>query len=89
VIVYTRPPNEQIPHMQSDSQNIITDAHRLLITVIQRSGIQYNAAIIDNVICWEGTINILGTSESHETMRRTVASSHVRELRHFIFSESG
>ncbi len=87
VVVYTSPPDEQNADIQSDFRNIIIDAHRLRISFVQRSGLQYNVAIIDNVICWEGSISILGSSRQQDTMRRTVASSYVRELRHFLFNE--
>lgn len=87
VMVYTKPSDEQEADLQVEVQAIITDAHRMKLTVIQRSAIPYNAAIIDNVICWEGDINILGTNTIQGTMRRTTASSYVRQLRHYLFNE--
>lgn len=87
VVIYIPPPDARDPDSKAVTQRIVVYAHQLLITVVQRDGIQYNAAVIDNVICWEGTISILGTSQPKDSMRRTEASSHVRELRHFLFHE--
>ncbi|MBY0551010.1 MAG: hypothetical protein K2W95_27275 [Candidatus Obscuribacterales bacterium] len=89
VTVYTKPSDEQDPGSQEDLRTILTAAHKHRLTVIQRSGLEYNAVFIDNFICWEGSINVMAGSSSQDTMRRTTASMHVRKLRHFILTESG
>lgn len=89
VIVYTKPVDEQDPDSKEDLRDVLTAAHKHRLTVIQRSGLEYNAVFIDNFICWEGSVNILADSSSQDAMRRTTASMHVRKLRHFILAESG
>lgn len=87
VIVYMRPAAEMPAREQADALSIIADAHNEKITVIQRSGLQYSAIIIDKHICWEGTINILGTSQVQGSMRRTAGDSSARKLRFFLFQD--
>lgn len=87
VTIHTTPASEYHPNDRQACYKLLTDAHRQRITVIQRSGIEYNVVIIDNLIAWEGSVSILGTSKPGANMRRTMASSHVRELRHYLFGK--
>lgn len=87
VVIYTTPVDEYPLDCRQAWHNLMVEAHKQRIAIVQRSGIEYNAVMIDGLICWEGTVSILGESDLNATMRRTVSSSHVRELR-FFFANS-
>lgn len=87
VVLHTKPTAEQDRNLQQSCRKLATEAHRCRITVIQRSGLDYNAVMIDNFVCWEGNVQILGFSSPGATMRRTSSSMHVRKLRHYLFNE--
>ena len=89
VIVYTQPPNDLPESAKQESQSIISVAHRMRVTVMQQSGLHMGAAVIDGYICWEGGINILGTNQPGQTMRRIVGGIKARELRQFLFENKG
>ena len=84
IILHTLASNDLDSTMKTESQEIITIAHRSRITVFQRSNIEQNGAIIDGAITWEGNVNILGPSVNGTLMRRAVGSQNARELRRFL-----
>jgi hypothetical protein len=84
VVVRTRPPAEHDEQMKQDAQRVITDSHKLRITMLQKSNLTLNIAIIDERICWEGTVSILGPSQPGNTMRRVMGTKNVRQLRLFL-----
>jgi hypothetical protein len=84
VTIWTRPPDEHDEPMKQEAMHMIRESHRLSITIMQKSGLQENVAIIDDRLGWEGQIGILGPSPRGKTMRRIAGSSSERELRHFL-----
>jgi hypothetical protein len=84
ILIYTERPEDQTELMKLESLNVIAIAHRHMITVIMRPNIENNAAIIDDLIAWEGSINILGPSRPQTSMHRVVGSHNARNLRKYI-----
>ncbi len=82
VTVYTRPAAE-LQHEQetSEASAVIEQLKGIGVTVKERSNLQQKVALIDERICWEGSLNILGQANSLEHMRRIEASAMVAEVR--------
>jgi hypothetical protein len=85
VSLYTSPIEEQTQSAASQFQKFIVNAFKQRISLVQRSGLEYNAVIIDKRISWEGTVNVLGDSGPNATMKRMSTSAHIRELRYYLF----
>ncbi|MDP3509231.1 MAG: AAA domain-containing protein [Candidatus Melainabacteria bacterium] len=80
--VYTRPVAE-LPqrNMALEADAVIGQLQSIGVTVEQRSKIDQKIAIIDDRICWEGSLNLLCHSDKLEHMRRLEGSTIAREVR--------
>ncbi len=82
ITVYTRPAAEfQQEQEMRESSAVIEQLKSIGVTVKERSNLQQKVALIDERICWEGSLNILGHGNSLEHMRRIDASAVVTEVR--------
>jgi|GEM_PF-871378 len=82
VMVYTRPAAElQQEHEAREAASAIAHLKNIGITVKERSNLQQKIALIDERICWEGGLNILGQGSSLEHMRRCKSDALAAEVR--------
>ncbi len=89
VIVYTKPPSEnEKPYQVLAAEEVVKVCTEYGIKVFEQQGIHQKIAIVDNKICWEGSLNILSHSWTKESMRRLegelIVAEHrdVNNLRH-------
>jgi len=88
ILIYTIAPNQHDrEHTKLESQKVLAEAHKALITVIMRNDIEHNAAIIDDRVVWEGSISILGPSQAQGTMHRVEGGNNARQLKQFLFDK--
>lgn len=84
VMIITKPVEVQIEQFKQETINMIAEAHKAMVTVIQRKDLENSAAIIDDSVCWEGDVLILGPIDASKTMRRANSAANAREMRHFV-----
>jgi superfamily I DNA and/or RNA helicase len=78
--VYTRPVNQQISEMASQSEIVVTQFRSIGVNVIERRNMHQKVAILDNDVAWEGSLNILSHRDSGEQMRRFTGQSAIEEI---------
>ena len=82
VQVYTKPTDEHSrDYMVKEAETVIRQLENIGIQVLQRSKIHQKIVIIDDFICWEGSLNILSHNDSLEHMRRFESNAIATELR--------
>jgi hypothetical protein len=82
VTVYTRPPTEHTQDfMTKEAEVVIRQLENIGVTVLLRPKIHQKVVIIDDDICWEGSLNILSHKDSLEQMRRLHGAAIASELR--------
>ncbi|MDQ5935154.1 MAG: hypothetical protein QG574_2460, partial [Cyanobacteriota bacterium erpe_2018_sw_21hr_WHONDRS-SW48-000092_B_bin.40] len=80
--VYTKPVDEHhARHMVQEAEAVISQLQSLGVTVVQRSKIHQKIAIIDDRICWEGSLNLLSHNDTLEHMRRLEGPAIAEEVR--------
>lgn len=80
--VYTKPIDEHSQrHMVQEAEAVVSQLQNIGVTVIQRSKTHQKIAIIDDRICWEGSLNLLSHSDTLEHMRRLEGSAIASEVR--------
>ena len=78
--VYTRPVNQQVSEMASQSGTVVGQFRSIGVKVIERRNMHQKVAIIDNDVAWEGSLNILSHRDSGEQMRRFTGQSTIEEI---------
>jgi len=78
--VYTRPINQQVSEMASQSEIVVRQFRSIGVNVIERRNMHQKVAIIDNDVAWEGSLNILSHRDSGEQMRRFTGQSTIEEI---------
>jgi len=78
--VYTRPVNQQVSEMASQSETVIGQFRGIGVKVSERRNMHQKVAIIDNNVSWEGSLNILSHRDSGEQMRRFAGQSTIEEI---------
>ncbi|HEY9757373.1 MAG TPA: phospholipase D-like domain-containing protein [Oculatellaceae cyanobacterium] len=76
--LYTRPPTKE------HEKSYVTQAESQGLQVLQRNDWHHKVAIIDDQICWEGSLNITSHSSSRDTMRRLVGRKYATEYRQLL-----
>jgi phosphatidylserine/phosphatidylglycerophosphate/cardiolipin synthase-like enzyme len=85
VFVFTRDPLEHDTFMAEQSEEGIRYCEYIGVQVLLvRGGHHRKLAMIDRKILWEGSLNILSQSNSHEFMRRFVSIQIDMELFKFL-----
>ncbi|MBP9092893.1 AAA family ATPase [bacterium] len=80
--VYTKPIDEHSQrHTVQEAEAVVSQLQSIGVTVIQRSKTQQKIVIIDDRICWEGSLNLLSHSDTPEHMRRLEGSAIAHEVR--------
>lgn len=77
-VIYTRPPDKE------HGRAYLDEALRLNIQVVSKRMWHHKFAIIDNRICWEGSLNILSHSVSEDTMRKLVGRKYAEQYRKLL-----
>jgi hypothetical protein len=67
--------------MVQEAEAVVSQLQSIGVTVIQRSKTHQKIAIIDDRICWEGSLNLLSHSDTLEHMRRLEGSAIASEVR--------
>ncbi len=80
--LYTKPIEEQSDNMEVESENVIRNLRDRGVAVTTISKMHQKVVIIDNEICWEGSLNILSHRNSLEHMRRITGRQLCTEVRH-------
>jgi phosphatidylserine/phosphatidylglycerophosphate/cardiolipin synthase-like enzyme len=79
--IYTREPSHHTPRLKQQSIQSIAILKSSGARIYTCRDLRHRKiAIIDNVILWEGSLNILSQSKSRELMRRTVSSVLSRQV---------
>ena len=78
--LYTRPVNQQISEMASQSEIVVGQLRSVGVNVIERRNMHQKVAILDNDVAWEGSLNILSHRDSGEQMRRFTGQSAIEEI---------
>ncbi len=80
--IYTKPVDEHhARHMVEEAEAVISQLQSIGVTVVQRSKIDQKIAIIDDRICWEGSLNLLSHNDTLEHMRRLEGPAIAEEVR--------
>ena len=75
--IYTRPVNQQVSEIVSQSEIVVRQLRSIGVNVIERRNMHQKVAILDNDVTWEGSLNILSHRDSGEQMRRFIGESTV------------
>ena len=78
--IYTRPINQQVSEMASQSEIVVRQLRSIGVNVIERRNMHQKVAILDNDVAWEGSLNILSHRDSGEQMRRFIGQSAIEEI---------
>jgi len=78
--IYTRPLNQQVGEMASQSEIVVGQLRSIGVNVIERRNMHQKVAILDNDVAWEGSLNILSHRDSGEQMRRFTGQSAIEEI---------
>jgi hypothetical protein len=78
--IYTRPTNQQVSEMASQSEIVIRQLRGIGVNVIERRNMHQKVAILDNDVTWEGSLNILSHRDSGEQMRRFIGQSAIEAI---------
>jgi len=78
--IYTRPRNQQVGEMASQSEIVVRQLRSIGVNVIERRNMHQKVAILDNDVAWEGSLNILSHHDSGEQMRRFTGQSAIEEI---------
>lgn len=78
--VYTRPKNQQTGEMANQADIVIDQLRSISVNVIERRSMHQKVAIVDDLIAWEGSLNILSHKDTEEHMRRFEGLSIVEEI---------
>jgi superfamily I DNA and/or RNA helicase len=78
--IYTRPKSQQIGEMANQANIVIEQLRDIGAKVIERRNMHQKVAILDNIIAWEGSLNILSHRDSGEHMRRFESPSAIEEI---------
>ena len=78
--LYTRPINQQVGEMVSQSEIVVGQLRSIGVNVIERRNMHQKVAILDNDVAWEGSLNILSHRDSGEQMRRFTGQSAIEEI---------
>lgn len=81
VVIYTIPGEERDVRMREVAEQFLKRCTERGITVVRLPKMHQKIAIIDNLICWEGSLNILSHRDTRESMRRLEGRLIVAELR--------
>jgi len=85
ICVVTKPVSQQKDNMVSESLTVSQELKELGAQVTEMDKMHQKLAIIDNTICWEGSLNILSHKDTREHMRRLkgrmIAAEHAQNLR--------
>lgn len=85
IFIITRPPEEHRDRMQSEAKTEIERFENMGITVLPMRGkIHRKISVIDRNILWEGSLNILSQSVSHEMMHRFLGRETSIQILNFL-----
>jgi hypothetical protein len=80
VAVVTKPSSEHKGASQQDSITVVKELRDIGAQVQELVKMHQKLAIIDGVICWEGSLNILSHRETLEHMRRFKGKQFTTEI---------
>ena len=82
VTVYMKPVGEHSQaYMTEDATQVISLLEKMGVKVVQQPDIHQKVALIDDHICWEGSLSILShTGSTLEHMRRLIGSATASEI---------
>ncbi|NCU32596.1 MAG: hypothetical protein EOM23_06630 [Candidatus Moranbacteria bacterium] len=84
VYVVTRDPEEHSINMKQQAEETIRDFERMGVQVIISDCNHRKLAILDRQVLWEGSLNILSQTHSHEIMRRISSETKAKECFKFF-----
>ena len=84
VVINTRDPQEHEYEYRLQAEEIIGKLIRLGAVVLYTGGLHRKIVIIDRLILWEGSINVLSQYDSCELMRRTVSNLLAQQMIDFL-----
>jgi phosphatidylserine/phosphatidylglycerophosphate/cardiolipin synthase-like enzyme len=87
VIINTRNPEDHDEPYRSQAYEAIAQLHHIGVVVLFTGGHHRKLAILDKVIIWEGSLNILSYNDSCEIMRRTNSIILAEQMLRFLHLE--
>ncbi|NCU38477.1 hypothetical protein EOL96_05490 [Candidatus Saccharibacteria bacterium] len=84
VIINTKPYDEHDTLLQEMAYEGVVALQEIGVTVLMTVGHHRKLAIIDDVLSWEGSLNILSQNDSCEIMRRISSKEATCQLVRFI-----
>ncbi len=88
VVVNTKPLEEQEAGLYEQAQVAISILQEIDVLVLCTVGHHRKLAIIDKVITWEGSLNILSQNDSCEVMRRIYSVQLATQMLSFLHLEN-
>ena len=81
--VYTKPVGEHSQtYMCEDAAQAVSLLDKMGVEVVQQPEIHQKVAIMDDNVCWEGSLNILShTGNTLEHMRRLIGRATAAEIK--------
>jgi phosphatidylserine/phosphatidylglycerophosphate/cardiolipin synthase-like enzyme len=87
IVINTKPLKEQEPGLYEQAQAAVNALQELGILVLCTVGHHRKLAIIDELITWEGSLNILSQNDSCEIMRRIYSERVAAQMLEFLHLE--
>ena len=85
IYIITRDPSEQTGNMAFHSEEVIRWCESEGVqTLIYKGSHHRKIAILDRIILWEGSLNILSQAKSKEIMRRIDGELYANEMLEFL-----
>lgn len=85
IFIFTRLPKENYSLMELQAANEIKNFENMGITVLPfRGNMHRKLAVVDREVLWEGSLNILSQSRSHEIMRRFFGKETSKQMLKFL-----
>ena len=83
ITINTKPLEEQDVYFEGESKAAIVILQDLGVRVLITGGHHRKLAIIDDVVIWEGSLNILSQADSCEIMRRIESKQLARQIMNY------
>ena len=84
VVINTKPTDEHDFEYRFQAEKAVTELQELGVTVLFTNGHHRKIAMIDRLIVWEGSLNILSHNDSCEVMRRTSSELMAKQMFSFL-----
>jgi phosphatidylserine/phosphatidylglycerophosphate/cardiolipin synthase-like enzyme len=84
VIINTRNPAEHDSNMRAQAESVMQTLQNIGARIYYTVRLHRKVAIIDQIVLWEGSLNILSQTDSSEIMRRIISRNQCKTMLQFL-----